>query len=355
MQNDSIDNLMLDLNKERVRGVIYVRAGDTRARTIHITLVSNGSVVDLSDAVFCEILIKKPDLNENDQTMVRVGNELQYTFRTQDINVPGECKCMVQVTFADDAVITSPEFAVMVYDKVIDPSHETSTNEYTAISQILVDVTNLKNQADSDVVLTEQYKNDAEGFKDDAEDFADEAEVYKDEAEEIARGLEGAILPQDGVITFADLDDVTMLPGFMWKISDEFTTDNRFVEGSGILMPEGTFVFITISEKFVCMTPTALVGVKGDNEVSYRVGKVNITKGNIGLGDVDNTSDADKPISDATQDALDDIGDNIGDLQDDISDIKDSLSTMSGTLTSLGTSVGNILNVLGYPYTPPSE
>lgn len=48
-----------------------------------------------------------------------------------------------------------------------------------------------------------------------------------------------------------------------------------------------------------------VTGVKGNSESSYRVGNVNITKANIGLGNVDNTSDANKPISTATQTALD--------------------------------------------------
>lgn len=49
---------------------------------------------------------------------------------------------------------------------------------------------------------------------------------------------------------------------------------------------------------------TVVTGVKGDSEVLYRDGDVNITKENIGLGNVDNTADTDKPISTATQTAL---------------------------------------------------
>ena len=47
-----------------------------------------------------------------------------------------------------------------------------------------------------------------------------------------------------------------------------------------------------------------VTGVKGGSESTYRTGQVNITKSNIGLGNVDNTSDANKPISTATQSAL---------------------------------------------------
>lgn len=51
-------------------------------------------------------------------------------------------------------------------------------------------------------------------------------------------------------------------------------------------------------------TTDEVTGVKGDAESTYRIGNVNITKANIGLGNVDNTSDADKPVSTATQTAL---------------------------------------------------
>lgn len=47
-----------------------------------------------------------------------------------------------------------------------------------------------------------------------------------------------------------------------------------------------------------------VTGVKGDAETAYRLGQVNITKANIGLGNVDNTSDENKPVSTATQTAL---------------------------------------------------
>ena len=48
-----------------------------------------------------------------------------------------------------------------------------------------------------------------------------------------------------------------------------------------------------------------VTGVKGNAESTYRKGDVNLTPANIGLGNVNNTSDADKPISTATQAALD--------------------------------------------------
>ena len=42
-----------------------------------------------------------------------------------------------------------------------------------------------------------------------------------------------------------------------------------------------------------------VIGVKGEVETDYRVGNVNITKENIGLGNVDNTADANKSVENA--------------------------------------------------------
>ena len=47
-----------------------------------------------------------------------------------------------------------------------------------------------------------------------------------------------------------------------------------------------------------------VTGVKGDAEANYRIGNINITKANIGLGNVDNTSDLNKPVSTAQQAAI---------------------------------------------------
>lgn len=46
---------------------------------------------------------------------------------------------------------------------------------------------------------------------------------------------------------------------------------------------------------------TVVSGVKGESENAYRTGQVEITKANLGLGNVDNTSDASKTVAKANQ------------------------------------------------------
>lgn len=70
---------------------------------------------------------------------------------------------------------------------------------------------------------------------------------------------------------------------------------------SGLMTPAANIKLDSIESGAQVNTIT---GVKGNAEATYRTGKVNITPTNIGLGNVNNTSDADKPISKAVQEAL---------------------------------------------------
>jgi hypothetical protein len=82
-----------------------------------------------------------------------------------------------------------------------------------------------------------------------------------------------------------------------------------------------------------------VTGVKGSAETEYRLGNVNITKANIGLGNVDNTSDANKPISTATQTALN--------LKEDKSKLKALAYKDSVSKTDVG--LGNLTNEAQIP------
>lgn len=139
MLNDSIDNLRIDLNRSKVQQSISVRAGDTKTRTIHVSITNNGNLYPLDNILFAEILIKKPDDKECDQAMIISGNELHYTFRTQDINVVGQSKCQIMLTGKDGSVVTTPEFNLVVYTKVLDQHVQESENEYGAITAQLAE------------------------------------------------------------------------------------------------------------------------------------------------------------------------------------------------------------------------
>lgn len=88
-----------------------------------------------------------------------------------------------------------------------------------------------------------------------------------------------------------------------------------------------------------------ITGVKGSEEISYRTGNVSISKENIGLGNVDNTSDLNKPISTDTQKALDKTLYNLGAF-DTVTDNEDGTVTITRQTGYLKIEASNITTLV---------
>ena len=90
----------------------------------------------------------------------------------------------------------------------------------------------------------------AETAQTNAETAEDGAEHFYNETVAIVQTLSNAIIAR-GTIAFADLPDVSSTAvknGFMWNISDNFTTTSDFVEGAGVNIPMGANVYkVTIN------------------------------------------------------------------------------------------------------------
>lgn len=129
-------------------------------------------------------------------------------------------------------------------------------------------------------------------------DATDNSKFYKEEAQKILKQAmtllesvsSGGLVPA-GTIAFADLP-VSPQTGYMYNISNAFVTDERFSDGAGLHYNAGANVYWTADGKWDVLTGVQVTGVKGSAESVYRTGEVNITKGNIGLGDVENKSSA---------------------------------------------------------------
>lgn len=81
---------------------------------------------------------------------------------------------------------------------------------------------------------------------------------------------------------------------------------------------------------------SGVTGVKGDAETAYRKGNVNITKANIGLGNVDNTADANKSVKYATEAGKatnDSAGNKITDTYATKNELRDGLAGKANTKT----------------------
>nr|DAJ74969.1 MAG TPA: hypothetical protein [Caudoviricetes sp.] len=111
---------------------------------------------------------------------------------------------------------------------------------------------------------------------------SDNAKYYYQQAKDVSEGLKGGLQPH-GTVAFADLPELPDVnAGWMYNISDEFTTTDDFKEGSGNAVPAGANIYKTSDGKWDVLAGTPVTGVKGAKETSYRRGNVNLTPENIG-------------------------------------------------------------------------
>ncbi len=168
-------------------------------------------------------------------------------------------------------------------------SATTAAREAEAASVSADEASSSADESENFRKLSESYAHGGTGVR--PNENVDSSQYYYEQAKRISQGLEGALLPM-GTIAFAQLPVATRQAGYMYNIMDDFTTDNTFKEGAGYTYPAGTNVYYTADGYWDCLSGTLVAGVKGSAESIYRRGFVEITKSNIGLGNVENKSSA---------------------------------------------------------------
>ena len=111
---------------------------------------------------------------------------------------------------------------------------------------------------------------------------SDNAKYYCQQAKDVSEGLKGGLQPH-GTVAFADLPALPDVnAGWMYNVSDEFTTTEDFKEGAGGTIPAGANIYKTSDGKWDVLAGTPVTGVKGCNETAYRRGNIDLTPENIG-------------------------------------------------------------------------
>lgn len=138
----------------------------------------------------------------------------------------------------------------------------------------------------------------------DADDIDDTSTTHKFATASQLSNADSAIQPSDlaAVATTGDYDDLSNKPSIPANLSDLSGDSDDISEGS-------TNLYMTSSERSKLSGIEAGAEVNTVDSVAGKTGAVTLGKSDVGLGNVDNTSDANKPISTATQSALDDKAD----------------------------------------------
>lgn len=137
-------------------------------------------------------------------------------------------------------------------------------------------------QAANSALLAQSQADKAAISETNAANSAALSKNYCEQAESISSGFSGALRPL-GTVTFTNLPALeTVTEGGMYNISDQFTTTDDFMEGSGLTIPAGSNIYKTAGGKWDVLAGSPVTGIKGNAENSYRKGNVNITPANIG-------------------------------------------------------------------------
>lgn len=111
---------------------------------------------------------------------------------------------------------------------------------------------------------------------------SDNAKYYYQQAKDVSEGLKGGLQPH-GTCAFADLPALADVnAGWMFNISDEFTTTDDFKEGSGNVIPAGANIYKTSDGKWDVLAGTPVTGVKGAKGAAYRRGNVSLSAADVG-------------------------------------------------------------------------
>lgn len=111
---------------------------------------------------------------------------------------------------------------------------------------------------------------------------SDNAKYYYQQAKDVSEAIKGGLQPH-GTVAFADLPALAdVSTGWMFNISDEFTTTDDFKEGAGNVIPAGANIYKTSDEKWDVLAGTPVTGIKGVNEDSFRRGNVVLTAKDVG-------------------------------------------------------------------------
>lgn len=95
-------------------------------------------------------------------------------------------------------------------------------------------------------------------------DGTDNSKYYYEQSRRLSEGLQGGLLPM-GTVTFEELSAVAVDVGYMYNISNAFTSDERFKDGGGIQYGAGSNAYYTADGMWDVL---AAPGAEGDGGIS---------------------------------------------------------------------------------------
>lgn len=186
-----------------------------------------------------------------------------------------ESNAKVSETSASESSATATEKASSASQ-----SADTAAEKADIATQKAAEIIGKAESAEESATKAQSYAVGGTGSRE-GED-SDNAKYYYQQAKDVSEGLKGGLQPH-GTVAFADLPALAdVSTGWMFNISDEFTTTDDFKEGAGNVIPAGANIYKTSDEKWDVLAGTPVTGIKGVNEDFFRRGNVVLTAEDVG-------------------------------------------------------------------------
>lgn len=175
--NDSAYRISLDIHEHGSQAVLKAKLTDT-GRKIYISLRSGGTPYTIAEDCYAVFTATKPDGSILFNACTIEGNEIVYEFTEQTCAAVGRSRCEIKLYGLNDVLITSPRFALLVDGTVYPDGMVESSNEFSALTQMVSDgleairSTNLATEAATQATNS---ANEAAGSANNATDAAIQA------------------------------------------------------------------------------------------------------------------------------------------------------------------------------------
>lgn len=238
------------------------------------------SVVDPDD------VISSDEFNALNDALKKVNEDYTYVMESAQASADAAKESQIASKTSETNAKISEENAAQSssnagnYEKSAKTYSESANRANQSAMESSNNATYQATQALNFATKAQSYAIGGSGSRD-GED-TDSAKYYYEQAKSISESFSGALRPM-GTVIFANLPSLSIASeGDMYNVSDQFTTTSSFKEGIGNVIPAGANVYKTSDGYWDVLAGSPVTGIKGNSELSYRKGNVNLTADDIG-------------------------------------------------------------------------
>ena len=258
MNNQTIK---LDLVPGGVPRTINVSQYDTGARVLTFELYAGAGTIDVSGAT-AKIYGRKPDGIGFEYDCTISGSTVTADCTEQMTAVPGTVDCALTLTDSDGRAQTA-RFNLEVKPNPLNDGTVVSETDIALLQQA-IDASEEALQSAEDAEAWAVGKRAGEDVPSTDDTYHNNSKYWAEQSQAYAIGA----FIWKASVSFANIPTTGLTNGDVYNITDAFTTDNRFVDGSGIKCAAGTNIVWNGSLWDILTPNTTAAGTSYDNTTS---------------------------------------------------------------------------------------